>query len=89
MIRSMLRGACAISIFTFVACAQEKDAKAPDEKPAIAWEGDFDQALQKAKLITYTRGELSILDRAGLERAACVCYQVDLDSYSKAMAGAA
>ena len=45
-------------------------------------------ALQKAKLITYTRGELSILDRAGLERAACVCYQVDLDSYSKAMAGA-
>ena len=46
-------------------------------------------ALQKAKLITYTRGELSILDRAGLERAACVCYQVDLDSYSKAMAGAA
>ncbi len=46
-------------------------------------------ALQKAKLITYTRGELSILDRAGLERAACVCYQVDLDSYSQAMAGAA
>jgi CRP-like cAMP-binding protein len=46
-------------------------------------------ALQKAKLIEYSRGALSILDRAGLERAACVCYQVDLDSYSKAMGGAA
>ena len=46
-------------------------------------------ALQKAKLISYMRGKVQILDRAGLEAAACVCYQVDLDSYAKTMGGAA
>lgn len=30
--------------------------------------------LQKRGLITYTRGQVSIKDRAGLERASCECY---------------
>jgi CRP-like cAMP-binding protein len=33
-------------------------------------------ALQKAGLITYSRGRVRILDRAGLEAAACECYAV-------------
>jgi CRP-like cAMP-binding protein len=32
--------------------------------------------LQKAGLITYTRGNVRIVDRAGLELAACECYGV-------------
>lgn len=32
--------------------------------------------LQKAGLIAYTRGRVRVLDRAGLERAACECYAV-------------
>jgi CRP-like cAMP-binding protein len=33
-------------------------------------------ALQAKNLIGYTRGEISILDRTGLEAAACECYEV-------------
>ena len=33
-------------------------------------------ALQKRGLITYRRGKVKIKDRAGLERAACECYEV-------------
>lgn len=32
--------------------------------------------LQKAGLIQYTRGRLTIMDRAGLERMACECYKI-------------
>jgi len=34
------------------------------------------RALQQAGLIRYKRGQIVILDRAGLEDAACECYQI-------------
>ena len=42
--------------------------------------------LQKKKLIRYSRGKLAILDRKGLERAACGCYRAvnDLSGYAVA-----
>ena len=39
--------------------------------------------LQRAGLIEYHRGELTVLDRRGLEAAACNCYATDRDGYSK------
>lgn len=36
-------------------------------------------ALQDRGLITYTRGEIQIVDRAGLEGAACSCYRALID----------
>ena len=44
-------------------------------------------ALQKRKLITYHRGELTILNRLGMEAASCSCYQADQDSYASLLAG--
>lgn len=43
-------------------------------------------ALQQAGLIAYHRGALTVLDRAGLEAAACSCYASDLDSYARVVA---
>ena len=37
--------------------------------------------LQRAGLIEYQRGRLTVLDRAGLEAAACSCYAADRKSY--------
>lgn len=34
------------------------------------------QALQKAGAIAYSRGRITVMDRAALERAACECYRV-------------
>jgi CRP-like cAMP-binding protein len=36
---------------------------------------DAAHTLQQAKLIHYVRGRITILDRAGLEAAACQCYE--------------
>jgi hypothetical protein len=41
--------------------------------------------LQSAKLIKYHRGELEILDRAGLEEASCECFQVTTQMYDRMM----
>jgi len=38
-------------------------------------------SLQKQKLIHYSRGDITVLDRRGLKAASCGCYQADLDSY--------
>ncbi len=43
-------------------------------------------ALQRSGLITYHRGELTVLDRAGLEQAACSCYATDCRAYVEHMA---
>ncbi len=42
-------------------------------------------ALQASGLIKYHRGELKVLDRAGLEAAACSCYAADLRGYASVM----
>jgi CRP-like cAMP-binding protein len=39
-------------------------------------------ALQKAGLIGYHRGEIHVVDRRGLERAACSCYKSDQAAYA-------
>ncbi|MBC7918483.1 MAG: Crp/Fnr family transcriptional regulator [Rhodoferax sp.] len=41
-------------------------------------------ALQNAHLIEYRRGEIHVLDRAGLETAACHCYANALGMYGQA-----
>jgi len=42
-------------------------------RPAVNIAG---RTLQSAGLIRYSRGKISILDRRGLERAACECYSI-------------
>ncbi|MNY27700.1 hypothetical protein D3C86_1616250 [compost metagenome] len=44
-------------------------------------------ALQHRKLIAYRRGNIEILDRPGLERAACDCYAADQLSYGQLQSG--
>lgn len=39
-------------------------------------------ALQTRNLIAYTRGDISVLDRSGLEGASCPCYQTGQDIYA-------
>jgi len=43
-------------------------------------------ALQQRGLIRYTRGEIHILDRQGLEQAACGCYAAMLQDYAQTFA---
>ena len=45
------------------------------------------QALQKRQLIRYSRGDIIVLDRPGLESAACECYEVVRDMHDGARAG--
>lgn len=42
-------------------------------------------ALQRSGLIRYHRGELTVLDRAGLEAAACNCYATNSHTYVTVM----
>ena len=39
--------------------------------------------LQRAGLIAYRRGEVKVLDRGGLEAAACSCYASDRQAYAR------
>ena len=39
--------------------------------------------LQRRGLITYRRGAMTVLDRAGLEHAACSCYAADQAVYDR------
>ena len=39
--------------------------------------------LQKDGLIEYNRGEVTVLDRRGLEAAACSCYATEQDAYTE------
>ncbi|HEU4502568.1 MAG TPA: Crp/Fnr family transcriptional regulator [Nitrospira sp.] len=44
--------------------------------------------LQKLGLIEYSRGRIVVLDRAGVERHACECYQVVKKEYERLLPGA-
>jgi Mn-dependent DtxR family transcriptional regulator len=39
--------------------------------------------LQKAALIRYSRGHITVLDREGLERRSCECYAVVKKEYDR------
>ncbi len=43
------------------------------------------RVLHHANLITYHRGHLTIVDRAGLEEASCECFSVTTELYERAM----
>lgn len=45
--------------------------------------------LREAGLITYSRGDIRILDRPGLEAAACECYSIVASDYATTMNDAA
>jgi hypothetical protein len=40
-------------------------------------------SLQERKLIRYSRGNITVLDRRGLKAASCGCYKADRDSYDR------
>src|SRR4051812_10488861 len=42
-------------------------------------------SLQKRKLIHYSRGDITVLDRRGLKAASCRCYKADRDSYARTL----
>ena len=45
------------------------------------------RALQKARVIQYSRGQIQILDRGGLEAGSCECYQSVCEKYVQLLGG--
>jgi len=43
--------------------------------------------LQQAGFISYTRGRITIVDRAGLERTACECYGIISSTFARVLEG--
>lgn len=41
--------------------------------------------LQKRKLLSYSRGLITVLDREGLESASCACYQASCNVYERVL----
>jgi CRP-like cAMP-binding protein len=44
-------------------------------------------SLQKRRLIRYSRGDITILNRRGLKAASCGCYKADRESYDRILDG--
>jgi CRP-like cAMP-binding protein len=42
-------------------------------------------SLQQRQLISYNRGDITILDRDGLEKASCECYRTDTQTYDRVL----
>lgn len=45
------------------------------------------KSLQRQKLIRYHRGDITILDRIGLEAAACGCYRAGKETHARILGG--
>ena len=43
-------------------------------------------SLQRRRLIHYSRGDITVLNRRGLKAASCGCYKADRDSYDRILA---
>jgi hypothetical protein len=43
--------------------------------------------LQKLGLIHYTRGQITVMDRHGLEAASCSCYRTIRNEYDRLIEG--
>jgi len=42
-------------------------------------------SLQKRELISYTRGDVTVVDRGGLEAVSCRCYCADTETYDRVL----
>ena len=42
-------------------------------------------SLQNKRLISYSRGDITVLDRGGLEKASCACYGADQQTYNRVL----
>lgn len=51
-----------------------------ERRPAV---NEAASALQRDGLIRYVRGRMTVVDRPGLERAACGCYRIIRDEYAR------